>query len=97
MFIPQESLEIMLEEGRIDLQGDEIVLLADGQELARLQSTTALRFGPEVGGSGDMLELEGRVKTLAEVEGMSGEYCAGSVILGDYAYEALEGLLGTPA
>jgi hypothetical protein len=38
----------------------------------------------------------GRVKDLEQVAALNGEHCAESVIIGDHAYDVIEGFLGEP-
>ena len=38
----------------------------------------------------------GKVKDLDEVVELGGDYSAGSVILGDFAYDVVEGFVGAP-
>jgi len=55
--------------------------------------TQAVRFMAEVAEGNDPHDLVGKVKTLEQVQEMAAEYCAGSVILGDNAYEIVDGFL----
>lgn len=88
VFVPQEALETWLSAGRVHMVGE--TLFVDGQAFA-LES--AVRFTSEVAGGSDEHSLIGRVKTMAQVESLGGEHCAASVVLGDNAYEVIEGFL----
>jgi hypothetical protein len=88
VFVPQEALEAWLSSGRVHMVGE--TLFVDGQAFA-LES--AVHFVSEVAGGSDEQKLLGRVKSLAQVESLGGELCAASVVLGDNAYEVIEGFL----
>jgi hypothetical protein len=91
VFFPQEALDDWLDEGRVQLVGDELTTTPEGR---RLRVESALRFVAEVGGGADPLGLVGKVKTLEQVQALSGEHCADSVIIGDCAYQVVEGFVG---
>jgi hypothetical protein len=93
VFFPQEALDEWLEQGRITLVGDELTVHQEGRRFV-LQG--ALRFVAEVADNQDPHDLVGRVKTLEQVQALEGEHCADSVILGDNAYQVVEGFLGEP-
>jgi hypothetical protein len=91
VFFPQEALEVWMADGRAHVVDETLFL--DGQAF-RLE--TALRFMTEVAGGGDELRLVGRVQTLDQVATQGGEHCTTSVVLGDNAYEVVEGFLAAP-
>lgn len=93
VFFPQQALDEWLEQGRVALVGDE---LTAGPEGRRFQLTSALRFVAEVAGNEDAHDLVGKVKTIEQVQALQGEHCADSVIVGDNAYQVVEGFLGDP-
>lgn len=90
VFVPQEALDDWLTGGRATLTGDTLVL--DGQSF---QVLSALRFVAEVAGGGDKRELVGRVKSVAQLAWLGGgdavEHHGTSLLLGDDAYEVVEG------
>ena len=88
VFIPQEALETWLSAGSVHVVGEDLFL--DGHAFS-LES--AVRFVAEVAGGGDESQLLGRVKTLRQVESLGGELCAASVVLGESAYEVIEGFV----
>ncbi len=94
LFIPQDALNAWLDEGRANIDGE--VMTVPEQNDARYQLTTALRFVSEVAGGGDEHGLVGKVKDISQLEELGGEHCADSVVLGDNAYEVIEGFLGEP-
>jgi hypothetical protein len=91
VFFPQEALDGWIEEGRIALVGDELTASAEGR---RFQLETAVRFMSEVTTGEDPNGLVGKVKSIEQVAAIGGEHVSGSVILGDNAYEVLDGFLG---
>jgi hypothetical protein len=91
LFFPQEALDTWLDEGRVVLDGDMLTLNPEGQ---RFELEGAVRFLEEVTGSGDTKELVGKVKTKAQLAELEGELCADSVVLGDNAYQIVEGFVG---
>jgi len=93
VFFPQRALDEWLEQGRITLVGDELTITAESR---RFRLATAVRFMAEVAENRDPHDLVGKVKTLEQVLALQGEHCADSVILGDNAYEVVEGFLGEP-
>jgi len=91
VFVPQEALEAWMGNGRAHMTGDTLFL-----ESAPFQLTSAVRFVSEVAGGGDEANLVGRVKSLEQITELGGEHAAGSVILGDNAYEVVDGFLAAP-
>lgn len=88
VFVPQEALEAWLSSGRVHMVGENLFV---GGQAFRLES--AVRFVNEVAGGGDEPQLLGRVKTLEQIASLGGEHCAASVVLGDNAYEVIEGFV----
>lgn len=93
LFLSQVALDRWLEAGRAEVAGEELTLLPEGR---RFRLATGVHVRGEVTGAGDALGLVGRVKDLEQLAALGGDYSAGSVIVGDLAYEVEEGLLGTP-
>lgn len=93
VFLPQETLDAWLSEDRIDVDGDVMTLRPEGQ---RFRLKTAVRFLEEVAGGGDEPALVGKVKDLDQLGELGGEHCADSVLLGDNAYQVVEGFVGEP-
>jgi len=91
VFFPQQALDQWLEEGRIALVGDELTASAEGRRFG-LQS--AVRFMSEVTTGEDPNDLVGKVKSLEALQALGAEHCPGSVIVGDNAYEVIDGFLG---
>ncbi|MGD8860760.1 MAG: hypothetical protein PVI30_12185 [Myxococcales bacterium] len=93
VFFPQEALDQWIEQERIVLDDDVMTLNPDGQ---RFRISEALRFMAEVAEGEDPHDLVGKVKSVEAVAGLGGEHYADSVILGDNAYEVVEGFVGEP-
>ena len=92
MFVSQATLDEWLGNGEVVVEG-EVMSLA---RVGRFHLETAFHFLSEIAEGGDKEELVGKVKTQAQLATLGGEHCAGSVILGDNAYEVVEGFLGVP-
>jgi hypothetical protein len=93
VFLPQETLDIWLSDERVEVDGDVMTLRPEGQ---RFRLKTALRFMEEVAGGGDEPALVGKVKDLDQLGDIGGEHYADSVVLGDNAYQVIEGFVGEP-
>ncbi len=89
VFFPQAALNAWLDDGRARLVGDRLVL--PGGHVLELEG--ALRFLAEVAEGADPHDLVGKVKTSAQVAALAGEHQADSVLLGDNAYQVVEGFL----
>lgn len=94
VFFPQQALDAWLEQGRIALVGDELTISPEGR---RFSLTAAVRFMAEVAENNDSRGLVGKIKTLEQLHELAGEHDMGSVIIGDNAYEVIDGFLGEPA
>lgn len=88
VFVPQEALEGWLSAGRVHMVGE--TLFVDGQSFA-LEG--ALHFVSEVAGGPDEHKLVGHVKTMEQLGELGGEHISASVVLGDSAYEVIEGFV----
>jgi hypothetical protein len=90
-FFSQDWVDRWLAEGRVSLEGDVLALGAEGPSF---QLSSAVLFRAEVASGDDVLALCGRVKTLAAVRELSGEHAPGSVVIGEHAYEVVDGFIG---
>lgn len=93
VFFPQQALDEWLEQGRIALVDDEMTLKPDGQ---RYRLTSAIRILAEVTEGTDPHDLVGKVKTVEQIASFGGEHVSDSMILGDNAYQVVEGFVGEP-
>lgn len=91
IFFPQAAIEQWLEDGRISLVGEELTVTPEGR---RFSLISAARFMTEVTDGKDPHDLVGKVKTLEQLTALSAEHADGAVILGDNAYEVIDGFLG---
>lgn len=89
VFFPQAALDAWLDDGRAHLADDRLLL--PGGHVLELEG--ALHFLAEVAEGVDPHNLVGKVKTSAEVIALEGEHQADSVLLGDNAYQVVEGFL----
>ncbi len=93
VFVSQETLDLWMSDGRVEVDGETMTLNPERQ---RFRLTTAVHFLAEVAGGGDEASLVGKVKGIEEITRLGGDYSAASVLLGDNAYEVVEGFLGEP-
>ncbi|QQR90395.1 MAG: hypothetical protein IPJ88_01205 [Myxococcales bacterium] len=91
VFLPQDAVDSWLSDRRIDIQG-EIMTLAKGKQKFAIKS--AVRFLRELSGQQDQANLVGKVKDMEQLAMLGAEHCADSVLLGDNAYEVVEGFVG---
>jgi hypothetical protein len=91
VFFSQEAVDRWLADGRVSLEGEVLGLLPNGPAF---MLSSAVLFQAEVGSGDDVPGLCGKVKTIAAVEALTGEHASGSVVLGDYAYEVVDGFVG---
>jgi hypothetical protein len=88
VFVPQEALESWLSAGRVNMVGE--TLFVDGHPFSLVG---AVHIVAEVAGGPDEHKLLGRVKTMEQLSELGGEHVSASVVLGDNAYEVVEGFL----
>lgn len=91
LFLSQAVLDRWLTDGTADVRGDTLTF---GPEKRAFRLKTAVLFEREVTGAGDPHELLGKVKDLDQLAELGGDYSAGSVVLGESAYEVIEGFTG---
>lgn len=93
VFVSQETLDKWLSEENVEVDGEVMTLKPDRR---RFRLVTAVHFLREVADGGDQGNLVGKVKDLTQVTALGGDHCSGSVVVGDDAYEVVEGFLGEP-
>ena len=93
VFLPQDALDRWSVDGKIDVEGDVLKIIEEGRFYDLIP---AVRFMTEVGGAGDPTGLLGKVKERGQLQQMAVDYYPGSVILGDSAYEVVDGFVGYP-
>lgn len=93
LFLSQSVLDRWLSEERVEVDGEVMTTLPDKRSF---DLKTAVLFKTELTGAGDAHELIGRVKDVDQITELGGDYSAGSVIVGDLAYEVADGFVGEP-
>ncbi len=93
LFVSQALLDTWAGQGRIGLDGATLELLSGDGRGRRYALEPAVRFLRVADGGEDPEGLVARVKTLAQVQAIGGEAMAGSVVLGNLAYDVEEGFL----
>ena len=93
VFFPQTNLDEWLGEDRVELKGEELMLKSEGR---RYRIIEAVRVTREVTGADDPHELLGRVKTRAFLSELCAELLEGSMVLGENAYDVVQGFVGAP-
>src|SRR5580693_5179680 len=93
VFFPQTFLDVWLGESRAELNGDDLLLKSEGRRYRIIEAVRVMR---EVTGADDPHELLGRVKTRAFLTELGAEMLESSMILGDNAYDVIQGFVGAP-
>lgn len=93
MFWPQDLLDEWTLDERIVIDGARLSILAE-KRAYRIEQ--ALFFQADVANGNDPRHLVGRVRSLADIHSMGGEYFLDSVVLEDTAYTVVPGLTGEP-
>lgn len=93
LFVSQSILDRWLSDGTADVSGDTLTIQPDDR---KFDLKTAVLFEREVTESGDPHQLIGKVKDLEQIAELGGDYSAGTVIVGDEAYEVTDGFAGAP-
>lgn len=93
VFFPQLLLDQWGIEGKIDLTGAELVIVAEGR---RYKIEEMVHVVAEVTGASDPHKLVGKVKAKAALDEVGAEILENSMILGDNAYDVITGWAGTP-
>ncbi|MFT3766336.1 MAG: hypothetical protein QM820_12620 [Minicystis sp.] len=93
VFFPQTALDEWVGENRVDIKGEELTLKNEGRRYRIIEAVRILR---EVTGADDPHELLGRVKTRGFLVELGAELLEGSMILGDNAYDVIQGFVGAP-
>ena len=93
VFFPQTALDEWLGENRADIKGEELTLRSEGRRYRIIEAVRVIR---EVTGADDPHELLGRVKTRAFLSELGAELLESSMIMGDNAYDVVQGFIGAP-
>lgn len=93
VFFPQSALDEWVSDNHVDLKNDELSLKSQARRYRIIEAVRILR---EVTGSDDPNELLGRVKSRAFLSELGAEILEGSMIIGDNAYDVVQGFVGAP-
>jgi hypothetical protein len=93
VFFPQAALDEWLSDNHVDLKNDELLLKSEARRYRIIEAVRILR---EVTGSDDPNELVGRVKSCAFLNELGAEILESSMIIGDNAYDVVQGFVGAP-
>ena len=93
VFVSQETLDKWLTDGRVEVDGETMTLRPEGQ---KFNLKSAVHFVTEVTDEGDPHRLLNRVKDLEQLAETGGEHYSDSVLVGDTAYQVVEGFVGEP-
>ena len=93
VFFPQAALDEWLADDRIDLKNDELSIKGEGRRFRIIEAVRVLR---EVTGAHDPHHLLGCVKSCAFLNELGAELLESSMIIGDNAYDVLQGFVGAP-
>ncbi len=94
IFFPLDSVEEWANEGKVEVSGTELVVVADARRYRLEDAAHVLR---EVSGTDCPRGLPGKVKSKAVLEEWGAELYDTSMVLGDNAYDVVQGWMGTPA
>ncbi len=91
LFISLPCLDTWIEQGQAKLAGEQLTTAGVTYQLKPAVAFTAL-----AGSESDVHQLLGKVKSKAQLADLGAEHFEDSVILGDIAYQVVEGFLGEP-
>ena len=93
-FFPQGLLDILIDTGKVDLDGDELIIK---NEPYRYRAQEGIRVLREVTTGEDPHDLCGKVTTRMRLTDERGaELLGGSLLLEDNAYDVVPGFIGEP-
>jgi len=93
VFFPQAALDEWVNDNRVDIRGEDLLLKDQGRRYRIIEAVRVMR---EVTGADDPHELLGRVKTRAFLTELGAEILESSMILQDNAYDVVQGFVGAP-
>ena len=93
VFFPQAALDEWLGDDRIELKNDELSIKGEGRRFRIIEAVRVLR---EATGSADPHHLLGCVKSCAFLNELGAELMESSMIIGDNAYDVIQGFVGAP-
>ena len=93
MFFPQSAFDQWLIDGSVELNGNELTILAESRKYRIAEGARVLR---EVTGLVDANDIVGKVKSKVFFHELGAELLEGSMIIGENAYDVVPGWLGAP-
>lgn len=93
LFLSQERLDLWIEADRADFEGDVLILIPSGY---RLRMKPGVYVGEEATGEADAHGLVGKAKDMEQLDALGAEHVSGSILLGDNAYNVVDGFLCRP-
>ena len=94
VFFPQDLLDILMDVGKVDISGEEIVLPESG---LRYKVEEAVRVLREVTTGEDPLSLCGKVTARSRLsDELGAEILGNSMLIEDSAYDVVPGFVGQP-
>jgi hypothetical protein len=94
VFFPQGLLDLLAAEGKVELDGQDIVVPGDGFRYRMLEAVRVVR---EVTTGEDPHDLCGRVRSRDELQqNLGAEILGNSMLVEEWAYDVIPGLLGEP-
>ena len=94
VFFPQPVLDQSLVDGSIEISGNEMIIVAEARKYRVAEAVHIVR---EVTGTADPNDVVGKVKSKLFLEELGAEILEGSMIIGDNAYDVVQGWLGVPS
>ena len=91
LFITLRCLDQWIEEGRAKLADDNLTV-----EGVSYRLEPAVHFVSLAGSEIDLQSLLGKIKTKKQLEELAAEHYEDSVLLGEVAYQVVEGFVGEP-
>jgi len=91
VFVPQEVVDRWLSNDEIELEGD---LLRLKKNALVIKVSSAVYFSQELTETSDQPKLLGKVKDVEQLKTMGADLVHDSVVIGDVAYQVVEGFLG---
>ena len=93
LFWPQEMMDDWIIDEKASIEDDLLTIIGENMTYRLSQ---AVHFVADVGDGSDQHSLIGKVKELSTLQKMGCEHYMDSVLLGDSAYEVVQGFTGIP-
>jgi hypothetical protein len=93
IFFPQAAFDQWIIDESVEVRGTELTIVSEAR---RYVISEAVRVVAEVSGTPDKHELVGKVKARQALEELGAEILEDSMIIGENAYQVVQGWLGKP-